>query len=281
MRRRERFLLMVTLEIVLVSGIVALWAMRNHAETSADESPRVAFVSPVVTGAPPPFVDFSDAVDVNERFSRATREVVSPRGHILPWVDAAHIFRLDPLDRREEIASTPGPDFFLEDYTQAVDCGTSELTLSPSVESCWGGGERGNDRVFVIEGDLWVHSHHALSIRWPGRNARATFVVYGDVHFQDDFLAEADSRIAFLALKDERGQGGTVHIGDPGYRTLDRIDAWLYAEGDVVASDLGGAAVVNGGISTGGRLVVEGGADRASGLAVLPRDGAREAPGLQ
>ena len=153
-----------------------------------------------------------------------------------------HIFRKNPSDRASEINGTPKDDYFLEDPYNPVEDFTAwngqpghTITLSGTMGAA---GPSGTDKVYFIDGNLWVHNPIFYRLRFLNTDAagvKVTFVVKGNVYFSDDVLLDdaAKDGVAFIAIQDEdEPDSGNVFLGDPRFGTLERMQAFLYAEND-------------------------------------------------
>jgi len=157
----------------------------------------------------------------------------------LPEDDPAHIFRKNPDDRAAEINGTTKDDFFLEDpYMPVTDFtawnGSSGHTITLSGAPTKPG-INGNELVYYIDGNLWVHNKPFGRLRFLTQDGgvNVTFVVKGNVYFSDDVLAQDPNTdaFAFIAIKDKaEPDSGNIYLGDPRYGTLDRMYGFLYAE---------------------------------------------------
>lgn len=160
-------------------------------------------------------------------------------GWAVPEQNPAHIFHKNPTDRQGECTSTPGDDFFLEDIYE--DCHSDNALISIAVA--------GNDKVYFIQGDLWIHNKHALSLQLKDTQTHITIVVEGSIHICDDFYyCNGSGGVAFIAIEapiDPNGEySGNIYIGDSAFGTLEEINAFLYAENNFVDENLdaGGSA---------------------------------------
>ncbi len=287
MRDLRHHPLLLTVELVLLFGIGAMLSAHVDWQNKLADAPR-AFVSAEAEGALLERLSLQGAVYVNGEFhhrGRVEQGDDGVRSVTVPSSSAAHIFRLQPEDRRSAFERTPGLDFFLEDsaaggLTRGTLGGREVILLD----------DDGNDRVYVIDGNLWLHSHDAHELRFVTRDGapvRVTFVVRGDIYFLDDVRAEgADGSLAFIALPRPgfTTTGGDIWLGDLAYGTLSHIDGYLFAAGDI-----GGALyeelVVQGAVAAGGTVHVEQGTPCAPSPLLVRHDlryrtGADIPPGL-
>ena len=188
--------------------------------------------------------------DVAALFAAATWQSSSAggRAYQLPESSPAHIFRKDPDDRVTETSSTNKSDYFLEDPYESIKGFTfpngrpgQEITLSGTMSEP---GVSGTDKVYFIDGNLWVHNKP--SGRFMFRNtdaegAKVTFVVKGNIYISDDvYIADEDKDgVAFIAITDPaETDSGNVYFGDPRYGTLDYMQSWIFAENNFYDNNL-------------------------------------------
>lgn len=180
--------------------------------------------------------------DVAALFAGATAQANALGGTALqvPASNPAHIFRKNPSDRATEINGTTKDDYFLEDPTMPVtdfkawnggDGHTIRLSGTMGAP-----GPSGTNRVYYVDGNLWVHNPIFYRLRFFNTDAagvKVTFVVKGNVYFSDDVLLDdtVEDGVAFIAIKDESvPDSGNIFLGDPRFGTLERMQAFLYAE---------------------------------------------------
>jgi hypothetical protein len=159
----------------------------------------------------------------------------------LPESNPAHIFRKNPDDRPDEVNGTTKDDYFLEDPYGPLKDFTPSYTSNQGHTVTLSGvdgapGPNANDKVYFIDGNLWVHNRPYGRMRFINEGpdgVKLTFVVKGNVYFSDDVLVEntADDGVAFIAIEDPgEADSGNIYLGDPRYGTVERIEAYLYAE---------------------------------------------------
>lgn len=208
--------------------------------------------------------------DVASMFAGATWSS-SPLGGSawqMPESSPAHIFRRNPSDRTTENASTAKDDYYLEDPYVAVSTSSvvSPGAGTPITLSGLGGspGPTSTDKVFYVDGNLWVHNRSIYSFTFSNTGSeqiQITIVVKGNVYFSDNILYQGTRQdgIAFIALSDSSvADSGNIYFGDPTFGTLERMDAFMYAENDFFDNNLsatGSARVVVNGNMTAGNQV--------------------------
>lgn len=181
--------------------------------------------------------------DVAELFANdpALKYKYHPKGGsawTVPPSNPAHVFRLNPSDRQAECQSTVKDDWFLEDL---LGSNPKTITLTaPSGE----GVPNGNDAVYYIDGNLWLHNLHTLTLQLQHNDdegVQVTFVVEGNIYFGDDFLyddVETDG-VAFIAMEDpDVADSGNVYFGDPSFGTLSEMHGFIYAQNDFYDNNL-------------------------------------------
>jgi len=189
----------------------------------------------------------------------------------LPESSPAHIFRLNPDDRKSDIDGTVKNDYFLEDpyenargQPMANGDNAYRITLSGTNGEP---GESSNKKVFYIDGNLWIHNFKAYSLALYGTGAdgvQVTFVVKGNIYMSDNLFYEnaAKDGVAFIAMKDPAEKdSGNIYFGDPVFGTLEEMNAFMFAENNFLDSNLdaSGSAVVklNGNMTAGNQVLIE------------------------
>ena len=216
----------------------------------------------------------------------------------LPEESPAHIFRRNPSDRDGDWIETVKDDFFLEDPYEALrsdgdqdGSDASQITLAGQSGEP---GVGGNDAVYYIDGNLWLHNRSSYSFQLAsgGDGSRVTFIVKGSIYFSDNlFYGDNDQDgIAFIAIRDEDVEdSGNIYFGDPVYGTLVAMSAFMYAENNFYDYNLGaeGSAqvAVRGNMTAGNHVSIKRDyEDEHSRLTVnfddRIRNGALDLPGL-
>ena len=180
----------------------------------------------------------------------------------------AHIFRKNPSDRTSETSGTVKDDYFLEDpYETVLSDSTSDGSNAYPITLSGIDGESGKDsnqKVFFIDGNLWIHNYKTMSFKFANKEAngvQVTFVVKGNIYISDNLYYSNNSKdgVAFIAMKDSGvTDSGNIYFGDPQFGTLERMYAYLYAENnfhDVNLSATGSARVELYGNMTAGNQV--------------------------
>lgn len=180
----------------------------------------------------------------------------------------AHIFRKNPSDRLTDINSTSKNDYFLEDPYEPVhsDSGSTGANACPITLAGVSGepGASGNQKVYYIDGNLWVHNKNVFSFKLehgePG-GVQVTFVAKGNIYFSDNVFYDNTQQdgVAFIAMKDGAvADSGNIYFGDPVFGTLEQMHAFMYAENNFIDKNLsatGSAQVAVYGNMTAGNKV--------------------------
>ncbi len=181
----------------------------------------------------------------------------------VPEKNPAHIFRIDPSDRKAEHQSTAKSDFFLEDPYEKVQSDASQNGTSPYHLSLSKGG---NGKVYFIDGNLWLHNRQSYSFQFDSQpnGTRLTFAVKGNIYFSDNLFYDdpALDGIAFIALKDPAVEdSGNIYFGDGTFGTLKHMDSFMYAENDFHDTNLDESGSTNvtvrGIMSAGNQVKIE------------------------
>jgi hypothetical protein len=145
-----------------------------------------------------------------------------PLGHEL-----RDVFVKNPSDRSAECGGTTGDDYFFEPSSGFIegDQWTAQTPLHAGV-----------DRVYYIDGDLWVHSKKdTFGFNMDGK---VTIVATGDIHICDNLqYADTSSMLGLISLGkyDSFGNlvsGGNIYFGDPAYGTMYSFSAMMFAAKD-------------------------------------------------
>jgi hypothetical protein len=141
-----------------------------------------------------------------------------PLGHEL-----YNVMVKNPGNRPSECSATSGDDYFLEPVS--VTGGGDEKSAPTPLNM-------GEDRIYYVDGDLWVHSPITYGFLVDGK---VTIVVTGDIHLSDNIkYADSDSLLGLVALGEYDGSGqlisgGNIYFGDPRYGTMYTISGLMFA----------------------------------------------------
>lgn len=147
-------------------------------------------------------------------------------GYLPNGSELRNVFVKNPSDRGAECAGTTGDDFFFEPSAGFV-VGGPKSGDTPL--------DAGNDKVYYIDGDLWVHSLPTYGFKM---NGKVTIITTGDIHICDNLeYANDDSLLGLVALgkHDDSGQivsGGNIYFGDPVQGVMGIFSAMMYAGND-------------------------------------------------
>ncbi len=197
--------------------------------------------------APPDLsgMDYAQGADVNvsERFSAI-------EAGTLPESNAAHIFRKNSSSTFSDVDETymldgepvNPDDYFLEDPYESIsvgdpssDSGASRISIASESD----GHEEGNDQVYFIDGNMWLHNSNTYSFKldYPTADGiHVTFVVRGNITLSDNFYYDNmnNDQVAFIAMRredDPKGEiSGNVYMGDPRFGTVHDLHGLFYAE---------------------------------------------------
>lgn len=197
--------------------------------------------------------------------------------------DPRAIFVWNPQRKDSESATTDRNDFFLDD----VFVGTTEG--GPSFGQIAGQDQEpfyddnqtfhvsvnpdGNDKVYVIEGNFWLHDSAPITFKLlgDGQGTRATFVAQGNIYISDNLAYEnlEKDAVAFVALKqpedfpdefgvppgNEAAEGsGNIFFGDASAESPVRFSGFMYAENDLVVTSFSNDIFVYGNMTAGSSL---------------------------
>jgi len=130
----------------------------------------------------------------------------------------------NPTNRSGECNTTAGDDYFLE--PSKVDNKGAQYKDAKTPLSL------GENRIYYVEGDLWVHSPSTYGFLVDGQ---VTFVVTGDIHISDNLkYADDESLLGLIALGEyndsgELISGGNIFFGDPRFGTMSTASAFMFA----------------------------------------------------
>ncbi len=212
-------------------------------------------------------------IDVKAAFASATYGSGGSYGGSawqLPESNRAHIFRKNPSDRSADTSATAKDDYFLEDRFEPLNSsstiaasGGSHITISGI-----GGepGSSGNELVYYIDGNLWIHNRNLYSFTlWNATDTavKITLVVKGNIYISDNIFYDNPDKdgLAMIAIKDSAvANSGNIYFGDPTFGTLEYMDSFMYAENNFFDNNLsasGSAKVtVNGNMTAGNQVKI-------------------------
>jgi Tfp pilus assembly protein PilX len=171
-----------------------------------------------------------------------------------------NVFVKNPSDRAAECGTTTGNDYFFEPSTGFV-LGQEKQGKTPL--------NAGTDRVYYVDGDVWVHSKDTYGFKMDGK---VTIIATGDIHICDNIeYANKDSLLGLVAAgkynsSGERVSGGDIFFGDPRYGTMYTIAGLMFAANDFLyntdsvtrsAAEPTTGFTINGSYAAMGRVTVE------------------------
>lgn len=138
--------------------------------------------------------------------------------------------------------------------------------------------ENGNNKVYYVDGNLWIHSITAYAMRFSEPGTKITIVARGNITISDEFyyngtygnvttdgdhsttannasvsyeemsstaITNPQDNLCLIALKNRDvdnalgdGSSGNIYIGDPAVGTGGSIHSMLYAENDFIDNNL-------------------------------------------
>ncbi len=175
---------------------------------------------------PPDLVGMNYAVHNTHNVAQIFAEEHISGGHLPDGHELRDVFMKNPPDRGSECDSTTGDDYFLEPLS-CTGGGTFKEARTPI--------DVGIDRVYYVDGDVWVHSQSSYGFKLKGK---ATIVSTGNIHISDNLLYEdSNSLLGLVALGeydeyDELASGGNIYFGDPRYGTIYVVSGLMFAADD-------------------------------------------------
>jgi hypothetical protein len=160
--------------------------------------------------------------NVSQIFADAGASHTLPVGNPL-----RNVFQKNPTDRNTECASTTGNDYFFEPTSGFSNARGEKHGDTPL--------HAGNDRVYYVDGDVWVHNLTTYGFKMDGK---VTIVATGNIHICDNIeYADTSSILGLVALGkyDASGQrisGGDFFFGDPIYGTMYTVSSMMFAAND-------------------------------------------------
>lgn len=159
-------------------------------------------------------------------------------GQVTDQSNPAHIFVKNPSwDYAEGGAKNVGgrDDYFITDPTDPTfEAGSQKLSVLSN----------GNEKVYFVDGNLFLHDDYAFDFQFRYPNTRITIVAKGNIRISDEITfnggrtnsQDALCLIAMTDPADTNGTSGNVIFGDPVYGTGGDVHSMLYAENDFLAS---------------------------------------------
>jgi len=174
----------------------------------------------------PDLTDMEYEVNNTHNVSQIFSEEGVSRGRLSRDHELYDVIAKNPSDRSSECSSTTGDDYFLE--PARITGGGDETSATTPLNL-------GNDRVYYIDGNVWIHSKSTYGFLLDGN---VTIVATGDIYVCDNTkYADDESLLGLVALGgyDADGQltsGGNIYFGDPRYGTMYTVSALMFAGND-------------------------------------------------
>ncbi|MBN2019844.1 MAG: pilus assembly PilX N-terminal domain-containing protein [Sedimentisphaerales bacterium] len=179
---------------------------------------------------PPPPVDIL-AMDYEHHNTHNVSMIFQSAGIGSGYLPAGNqlrnIFVKNPADRAAECSATSGDDYFLEPSSITGGAGSEKDAKTPL--------DLGADRVYYVDGDVWIHNKITYGFNVTGR---VTIVATGNIHICDNTkYANTNSLLGLVALGkyDNSGNltsGGNIFFGDPRYGTMFQVAGLMFAAND-------------------------------------------------
>ncbi|MDD5328028.1 MAG: hypothetical protein PHY02_09505 [Phycisphaerae bacterium] len=175
----------------------------------------------------PDLVGMNYSVNNTHNVSKIFTDAGVSRGTLPQSSELRDVFIKNPSDRNDECDTTAGDDFFFEPSSgfKTGGPGTGDTPLNAGV-----------DRVYYVDGDVWVHSKPTYGFKMEGK---ATIVATGNIHICDNLEYKDNNRdmlgIVALGKYNSSGQlvsGGNIYFGDPGYGNMAVFSAMMFAAND-------------------------------------------------
>lgn len=194
--------------------------VEDDADVSGEENPNAE---------QPDLVDLTE-MDYEHNNSHNVAQIFDDAGVSSGYLPSGNelrdVFVKNPGDRAAECGTTSGDDYFLEP-SSGIITGSPETAETPV--------NVGEDRVYYVEGNLWVHHTSTYGFEVDGK---VTIVATGDIHICDNLeYADDESILGLVALGeyDEQGSlisGGNVFFGDPRFGTMYTVSSMMFAAND-------------------------------------------------
>ena len=172
----------------------------------------------------PDLVGMNYAVNNTHNVSKIFADAGISSGYLPSGNPLRNVFMKNPTDRKTECGSTPGNDYFFEPSSGFSNARGEKHGDTPL--------HAGNDRVYYVDGDVWVHHKTTYGFMMDGK---VTIVATGNIHICDNIeYKDANSMLGLVALgkydgSGQRISGGDVFFGDPVYGTMYTISAMMFA----------------------------------------------------
>jgi hypothetical protein len=174
----------------------------------------------------PDLVGMNYAVNNTHNVAQIFTDAGVTQGYLPVGHPLRDVFVKNPNDRTAECGTSAGDDFFFEP-SSGFKVGGPHSGDTPL--------HAGENRVYYVDGDLWVHSKPTYGFKMDGK---VTIVATGNIHICDNIqYADSSSMLGLVALGkyDEDGKlvsGGNIYFGDPGWGNMGLFSGMMFAAND-------------------------------------------------
>ena len=175
----------------------------------------------------PDLLDMEYEVNNTHNVSQIFADEGVSRGRLSPGHELRNVVEKNPPNRSAECSSTTGDDYFFEPVNVGSYGASSKDAKTPL--------SLGNDRVYYVDGNVWIHSKSTYGFLLDGN---ATIVATGNIYICDNTkYADDESLLGLVALGEYDGggqlvSGGNIYFGDPRFGTLYTVSALMFAGND-------------------------------------------------
>jgi len=174
--------------------------------------------------SPLSLVDMNYAINNTHNVSKIFADAGVDAGYLPSDNELYDVMVKNPSNRSSECKTTTGDDYFLEPSSVNNKGAQYKDARTPL--------DLGDNRVYYVDGDLWVHSTSTYGFLVDGQ---VTIVVTGDIHISDNIkYADSESLLGLVALgkydgSDQLVSGGNIYFGDPRFGTMSIASALMFA----------------------------------------------------
>ena len=172
----------------------------------------------------PSLENMNYAVNNTHNVSKIFADAGISSGYLPSGDELYNVMVKNPGNRASECGTTSGDDYFLEPASVSNNGADSKDAKTPL--------DLGEDRVYYVDGDVWVHSQSTYGFLVDGK---VTIVATGDIHISDNIkYADSESVLGLVALGNYDGSGqlvsgGNIYFGDPRYGTMYTVSGLMFA----------------------------------------------------
>jgi hypothetical protein len=189
-----------------------------NASISGDRNERIKPLSP------PDLLSMNYSVNNTHNVSQIFADAGIDSGYLPLGNELRDVFVKNPSDRSTECGTTTGDDYYLEPSSGFVKGDPKSASTPINI---------GNNRVYYIDGDLWLHNTNTYGFLMAGK---ATIVVTGDIHICGNLkYADSKSLLSLVALgryNTDSGKlesGGNIYFGDRTKGVMSTFSATMLA----------------------------------------------------